>query len=82
MLRLLFWVKNLSEVYFLGQPIIQLLFSVHEECRIIFMGLELEKRLRNREKYGYGLSTKLDVFLSIAAENLIIIRVFRMICKS
>ena len=45
MLGLLFWVKDSSESYFLGQPIIQLLFGVHEMA-IIFLGLEFEKSLR------------------------------------
>ena len=46
-----FWVKNLSESYFLGQPIIQLLFWVHEMPNH-FSGLEFESSLRNREKCG------------------------------
>ena len=42
-----------------------------------FLGLEFEKSLRNRKKYG--LHTELDLFLPIADESFITTRVFRMI---
>ena len=78
MLRLLFWVKNLSKGYFLGQPIMQLLFWVYE-MPSYFLVLELGKRVRNQEKYD--LDKKLDLFLPIRDENYIITRVFTIICE-
>ena len=57
-----FFGSSLSESYFLGQPIIQLLFCVHKMPNY-FLGPEFGRSLRNREKYG--LHTKLDLFFTI-----------------
>ena len=58
---LLLWSNILAKVIFRISQIYNYLFGFMK-CRIIFSGLEFEKSLRNREKYG--LHTKLDLLFN------------------